>query len=62
MRPSPPEPQNGSEPQALIRATVVLAHESTVEPQVIETRMLELFDLAESHGGEYDGWETPVCK
>lgn len=39
-----------------LKLLVVARKESAVEPPIVEAFVREVFDIVESHGGDYDGW------
>jgi uncharacterized protein (TIGR01619 family) len=42
--------------------SVGLLRVDSVDPETIDAVTFELFELAEQHHGEYDGWTSPVVK
>ena len=42
--------------------SVGLLRVDSVDPETIDRITFELFELAEQHNGEYDGWASPVVK
>jgi hypothetical protein len=50
------------EPGAPLPHSLVVSRVDSVEMHSINGVTLELARLAEEHGGNYDGWESPVTK
>ena len=54
------ELDRGDDGEAPRPFSLQLGHDIAAEASSIDRATLELYDLAESAGGEYDGWETQV--
>jgi hypothetical protein len=50
------------EPGAQLPHSLVVSRVDSVDMRTINGITLELARLADEHGGNYDGWESPVTK